>query len=472
MIGRRLGVAAILMVGALGAGGVQGQSPSDRFQHDKHEGLFPLCAGCHAGADPDALNATLYPPPSVCLGCHDGVTEERVDWNGPAARPSNLHYEHSTHDTSVRASGEGTLVCAGCHAPDLESRWSVTAASADSCWSCHTARTHLEGAECSTCHIPLAESGLTSESVAALPSPPDHEGRQFLLQLHGEAALAEGFDACTTCHTRDRCLACHVVETELLGRVPSAPRPLMLHAPTPDYPAPSSHEGIEFASQHRPGAETVEAECGTCHTSNDCVSCHLGPAPPAVTVLPMRETARAPGTRLERLAPMSHESPFFDVGHEASALDGQAACLTCHRDESCTACHSGPTSGGYHPAAFAARHAAEAFGATMECSSCHSTEVFCRQCHVSSGLGSTGRLGSSYHDAEPLWLLRHGQAARQTMESCAGCHQQRDCVQCHSSTGSFRVSPHGAAFDAERAWRRSSSTCRACHLGDPRERRE
>ncbi|HEX6589857.1 MAG TPA: cytochrome c3 family protein, partial [Longimicrobiales bacterium] len=78
-----------------------------------------------------------------------------------------------------------------------------------------------------------------------------------------------------------------------------------------------------------------------------------------------------------------------------------------------------------------------------------------------------GRLGSGFHDAQPLWLLRHGQAARQTLESCTTCHEQRDCMQCHSQTGSFQINPHGPDFDAERARDRNSRICFACHVADP-----
>jgi hypothetical protein len=122
---------------------------------------------------------------------------------------------------------------------------------------------------------------------------------------------------------------------------------------------------------------------------------------------------------------------------------------------------------GFHPPNYVLRHSAEAYGRRLDCASCHNTQLFCRDCHVSSGRGATGRLGPGYHDAEPVWLLRHGQAARQTLESCTSCHTQRDCMQCHSQLGAFRVSPHGPNFDARRAQRANPQICRACHLGDP-----
>lgn len=131
-------------------------------------------------------------------------------------------------------------------------------------------------------------------------------------------------------------------------------------------------------------------------------------------------------------------------------------------------CHDAPVGNSYHADAFLSRHSASAFGRDAECSSCHNTAVFCRECHVQVGLVSSGRLGPGYHDDGPVWLLRHGQAARQNLESCASCHRQVDCTQCHGVLGAFKVSPHSAGFDAERAWARSPRTCLACHVdGNP-----
>lgn len=78
-----------------------------------------------------------------------------------------------------------------------------------------------------------------------------------------------------------------------------------------------------------------------------------------------------------------------------------------------------------------------------------------------------GRLGPGFHDAEPLWLLRHGQAARQALESCASCHGQNECMQCHSVLGAFKVNPHGPGFDARRAQKRNAAICLVCHITDP-----
>ena len=116
---------------------------------------------------------------------------------------------------------------------------------------------------------------------------------------------------------------------------------------------------------------------------------------------------------------------------------------------------------------FVSRHAPESYGRDTECSSCHSTEAFCRSCHVQVGRGATtGNRNLLYHDAQPRWFLQHGTAARQQLSSCTSCHQQSYCMQCHSGIG-MRVSPHGPDFDAARMSRRNPQLCLRCHFKNP-----
>jgi hypothetical protein len=83
---------------------------------------------------------------------------------------------------------------------------------------------------------------------------------------------------------------------------------------------------------------------------------------------------------------------------------------------------------------------------------------------VNAGLVSSGRLrGTGYHDAKQGFLLNHGQAARQSLESCVSCHAERDCLTCHSAQGARRFNPHGPGFDPGTLKRKSPSMCTACH---------
>jgi len=250
-----------------------------------------------------------------------------------------------------------------------------------------------------------------------------------------------------------------------IDAIPAAPADMELPPAVAAYPEPESHVDEGWFDEH--GGETPVGECSTCHTTDDCRTCHVSPVPDLVEALPARADVDAPGVGLTPRAPETHESLFFMNAHSALAAVDEQSCATCHTESSCLECHDAPASGGYHPPDFVARHSADAFGQATECANCHETAVFCRSCHIESGLGSEGRLGGGYHDAEPLWLLRHGTAARQSLESCASCHEQNQCLQCHAVRGAFKVSPHTRDFDAEAAWERNPRTCFACHVKNP-----
>jgi len=71
-----------------------------------------------------------------------------------------------------------------------------------------------------------------------------------------------------------------------------------------------------------------------------------------------------------------------------------------------------------------------------------------------------------FHNAQPLWLLQHGRAARQDLNACATCHQQTYCMQCHSDLGA-RINPHGPGFDAARMASKNPRLCLMCHFINP-----
>lgn len=443
------------------------------FPHSAHEGLFPLCTGCHEGI-PLGNPADFYPEPASCTGCHDGVREARVAWQGPSPRTSNVRFEHRAHAEDLARAGDPPLDCAACHIPEGGQRMSVVAeVQLGGCWTCHahTASEHEVDAACTTCHVPLAATTFDRARIEALPVPSDHRPASFLARDHG-ALVVNDASRCATCHTRERCVGCHVdAERGEIVAFPAAPAEMELPEWPAHYNVPADHAGREWLRTH--GAGASRETCATCHTRDDCASCHVQPSPTPVQSLPSRAAVVAAGARVMARAPESHTRMFFPQAHGTLAAAGDASCATCHEESFCVGCHDAPMRGGYHPADFLSRHAASAFGRDADCSTCHDAQAFCRACHVDVGLVPPGgrRLGPGYHDDGPLWLLRHGQAARQNLESCAGCHRQVDCTQCHGVLGAFKVSPHTAAFDAERAWARSPRTCLACHVGNPLEGR-
>jgi hypothetical protein len=236
-----------------------------------------------------------------------------------------------------------------------------------------------------------------------------------------------------------------------------------------------------FRQAHGRIAPARPQSCGNCHDRTQfCGECHesgaaLAPggrnvvaARPTTAVLVSSahpRTAMAGVYRFAATVAAPAQSNFGAILVQDTVMLPGPDSVTSPGPDSVTAAIAAPrASRSFHPASYVLRHSADAYGRRLDCSSCHSTQIFCRDCHVNAGLGSAGRLGPGYHDAEPVWLLRHGQAARQTLESCASCHAQRDCMQCHSQTGAFRINPHGPAFDAGRAQRANPEACAVCHL--------
>jgi hypothetical protein len=468
-------LSAILLIAVVARGGQE-----EPFPHERHAGLFPLCTGCHEGV-PTGDTTEFYPEPGLCVGCHDGVQVDSVPaWTPPpVSEPEPIEFTHPAHRAATVAAGDGELDCAACHIAEGGGTMAVQGELVlDQCLACHghPAESHLVDASCATCHPPAAETRMGGEWLAGLPYPEDHALGDFLSEIHGELAGAQP-QRCATCHTQERCVSCHVDAGDVgeIAAIPAAPPSLDLPRFSAHYTAPPSHAAPDFLEAH--GQEASVAACATCHTQDDCATCHLGDAPEAVAALPRATDVMAPGVLLSRRAPSSHTSAFFTEEHGAMAAAEPTACTSCHARTMCTDCHDaaaidvalpGALAGpGFHPADYMARHSAEAYGRRLECSSCHDVAAFCRDCHREAGFRAAGRLDPGFHDAEPVWLLRHGDPARKALESCATCHEQSDCVQCHSTVGSFRVSPHGRDFDARRAWDKNPAICFACHLESP-----
>ena len=471
------------------------------------------CTGCHDGVREDRV---VYEPPRPggptmldfdhvehfaeaaddnlgCEDCHTRVDEPRMAVRRASARRCLACHEHEAPEHVVVAD------CARCHVPFAQSGLEPSLALAlpvpdphrdpDFLLSIHADSARARPERCATCHVRercLSCHVDTRQSVVAsipaygddrlalpaearaMPEPPSHALPDFVARVHGDSALTRP-QACATCHVRDNCTTCHVdARHPAIAAMPEgAGTRVVLPSGAARYPEPASHRDPDWLEAHGPDARAMPSDCSTCHTRQSCETCHRGSRPAMLAALPNARTSHAPGAIVERVAPASHGTPEFRREHGPVAATQPQSCTTCHVRVECESCHFAPDRMPYHPANFESRHASAAYGRELECSSCHSTEAFCRDCHAQLGMRSQGRLGSGFHDAQPLWLLRHGQAARQTLESCTTCHEQRDCMQCHSEVGSFQVSPHGPDFDAERARDRNSRICAACHISDP-----
>ncbi|MCJ7630512.1 MAG: hypothetical protein MUO50_19230 [Longimicrobiales bacterium] len=351
---------------------------------------------------------------SDCSVCHGGIT---------AGAPADPYPEFS--------------FCAACHdgstAPSIS--WERPEPRASNLGFDHTR--HDFG--CSICHLPGGEEDL---SQLGFPQP----------------------ETCLGCHAPDvknhleaeQCDFCHVpvVESRLdQSRISK-------------FPMPGSHQAGDFSVSHGALAAERAVNCATCHDRPSCTTCHGGAThlPDAVLEMPNPRPDGPAGVQITREGGSGFHPQNFALTHSAAASTGQMSCTTCHAESSCLACHDGLGSPSFHPLNFMASHGPEAYGRVSDCTSCHNSEAFCRECHLGSGIQGGSDLVSPFHDGQALWILSHPQAARQDLESCVTCHQQNDCMRCHSATSGLRMNPHGPDFDASSMGSRNKAMCALCHL--------
>ena len=452
--------------------------PAPTFPHERHAKLFPTCAGCHEGVI-TGDSSTRFPTAGACARCHDGDTLARVSWSAPRERATNLRFSHEAHAREAQRAGT-TVNCQNCHreSPTDSSRMAVGPARPDNCIACHAHRApeHLAAtAVCSTCHVPLAQARAVSDSaIGAFPKPTSHTQADFLA-THATRTV-EDAARCATCHTSESCARCHpnasrVAMITTLGSDPRIARLQASHPPV--YWTPASHHRSDWNIAHGDDAKRSVAQCANCHVQQACRSCHTGSlAATTIAALPEGRDGGTVGVLLRLVAVRDsgtavhmHPAGFANT-HATTAASGRLACQGCHEQRFCAECHDGTGRRRFHTSDYVSRHAADAYARDRNCSTCHQTETFCRSCHLKSGIASRGGIEGSAHNGQPLWLLQHGEAARQGLEECTTCHQQRDCLRCHSATG-LHMNPHGPGFDASRMQRRNAQVCRVCHLTDP-----
>jgi hypothetical protein len=452
-----LGLAVLLLAGA--AGTLVARAGRDGFDHWQHRRLFPACDGCHAGIGDSAR--AVWPSAADCAACHDGKIQRRVDWAPPAGRrPSNLRFDHRTHaEQATRRLPADSLACSACHVPRGGGWMEVRRAAAGQCLDCHGIRAgHLATSDtaCATCHLTLAQAtSLPVERIARFPAPPTHRAPDFARQHEVSAG-------CATCHAQDFCIVCHVnaPETRAIQALAADRRSLAIEA---KLEAPPDHAVPTFLERHGHDARRAPARCATCHTQESCLTCHTA-QPTVATALHPAGPGRAAGAKVTRVRPISHGDDFTSR-HAGLAAASSGSCTACHARADCLDCHrpDAGTTAGFHPVGFLARHPSAAYARETSCAECHNQGQFCADCHAQAGLSAKRRLRGGFHDAKPAFLLAHGPAARQSLETCVSCHTERDCLTCHSDVSGRGFNPHGPGFDAGRMRRRNSQSCTVCH---------
>jgi len=285
-------VAVLMALTSLSAASLAAQD-GDRFNHETHRRLFPLCAGCHSAMAPGA-GTDLYPAAQVCARCHDGEQVRQVQWTGPQRRASNLTYDHLSHAaaTDRGPSGSAATECVTCHrVPDRRGVEVVRRPSPQTCMNCHEheAAGHLSPSrDCSVCHLTLtAAEDLAPAQIQDFPQPSTHREPDFL-RTHGPVELSDR-TACQTCHARESCTRCHLNGAELsdIQRLDPDPRVAgLLSDKAPEYPVPGSHDPGDWPRLHGDGASTASAGCGNCHVQASCQACHRDGSLTAIAALP------------------------------------------------------------------------------------------------------------------------------------------------------------------------------------------
>ncbi len=287
------------------------------------------------------------------------------------------------------------------------------------------------------------------------------------------------FSECTACHAgvptgewasvypeTSTCAACHDGTT----------------APLLDWTPPESPRASNLTFQHQDHGFA----CTTCHVPGGgedlsligipepttCLGCHAPQVGSHMEAVEQCQTCHVPaaqsGLTARRMAgfpkPESHSFGGWINGHSSLAASSPDYCSVCHTEGTCASCHEGQGAPSFHPINFMASHGPEAYGRVNDCSSCHNAEAFCRTCHVGLGLDAAGAIGGAYHNDQTVWILSHAPAARQDLESCVSCHQQTDCLRCHSAQSGLGVSPHGPGFQGSSISDRNQAMCTLCHI--------
>lgn len=351
-----------------------------------------------------------------------------------------LRFDHKLH-----AGGLG-VACTTCHPGAKTSHASSdslvpTAATCDGCHgTSHADPNHVrpgtdEDGKCDTCHLGYREGDGNKVARFEIPKP----NMRFDHQKH----FARNIN-CRQCHGEVQELA--LATRDQLPRM----------------------RGCITCHQHPDAAARGTAK-------GDCETCHL---PGGANEGGRIRTVFASGTLMPPgwLRNASH-GPDFVQRHKLVAANDSQFCASCHKEESCTACHDGRVRPrNIHPSDYLSMHAAEARLATQRCTSCHREQSFCLTCHQRLGVAQSGPPGARdsgrFHPPAAIWsdaprkAGHHAFEAMRNLNACVSCHIERDCVVCHGGRGigaGFDPHPNGFAASCASQLRRNPRPCLVCH---------
>jgi hypothetical protein len=336
------------------------QTLTIRFNHRKHVKELKLaCKSCHGAAlTSDAAADRLLPSPTEgCDGCHGSDHRDlghvragrdplgqcaychlgaSAGVEGRVARMvlprANLRFSHARH--AVRNIG-----CGQCHGQvgELELATREQLPRMAGCLACHGLTGPAQGKArggCPTCHLTQADGRLqTSFATGALLPPPWLRGAAHdadWIERHKSAA-GEDSAFCASCHREKDCTDCHD------GRV----RPRTVHP-------------NDWISIHPQAARQDNPRCASCHQEQTfCADCHR-----RTGVARDAPSGNRQGGRRFHLPPEQWtNAPRGPQHHAWEAMRNLNACVSCHSERDCVACHAtkGVAGGGGvspHPVGF------------------------------------------------------------------------------------------------------------------------
>lgn len=358
------------------------------FSHAQHLARSMDCTQCHTkvATSASSLDNNL-PREAACAACH------AIDRKGLAPVAS------SEGPSSVVPTGE----CSACH-PGFQPGAALRRLKMPVPNLKFSHKAHLDrGTPCQACHGDLLREGVDLATRAQLPS------MQLCLGCHNGKQASE---ECSLCHIT---AAGGVLKTEFAGLGALAPTGNLRGA---------AHD-MAFRQFHKYAAQNDQSFCGSCHKKEFCVDCHVG----------VRK-------------PMDFHAGDYVNMHTIEARRNSPDCSSCHRLQTfCQACHSrmGVAADGrgsefgmatqlYHPpgwteAGLAGRganhHSFEAQRNIKQCASCH-RESSCTKCHSAQ----PGSRQINPHPRDWIASRRCEALLKRSRRMCLRCHVEARGIDC------------------------------------------
>lgn len=317
-----------------------------RFNHAKHmtKEVGAGCKTCHGGAyKSTSVNDRLTPSGEQCDACHSTdhgdlahvkpgdepmgqCTFCHLGYKAGAASAvpavsiprANLVFNHKVH--AARNIG-----CPQCHGSidriELATRDQLPRMRG--CFDCHQKPDSASRGEaksaCATCHPGGGSTGTTIQTMFASGTlePPrwlhNAEHTPDFIERHKNIAAADS-QFCANCHKEDFCTDCHD------GRV----RPRSIH--------PS-----DYLNMHAIEARMATQKCESCHRDQSfCLDCHMRVGVSESSPVNAKDSGRFHPPKV-----IWSDPPRKAGSHSFEAERNLNACVSCHTERDCVACHSG-----------------------------------------------------------------------------------------------------------------------------------